>query len=159
MLLPERVVKLEKVALMMELWDMLQTCRFEDFWALTNKNRDLYIPGFEAAIRRFVVSTVSLTFRKEIAAATLCKYLGVASAKDLGAVGLSANEQGVVELASLPDAAAVSSRPAAAEFQLSQLTDLILAVEKKPGNARPLGAVSRGAAEAVERMSKSVNAA
>ncbi|KAF0686285.1 Aste57867_21891 [Aphanomyces stellatus] len=56
-LVPDSLRKTKEIAELLQAGQLLQTCRFPDFWKLDLAGAKK-VPGFEAAVRAFVVSTI-----------------------------------------------------------------------------------------------------
>jgi len=82
-LIPERVQEVELIANLTAIATQLETCSFRAVWsALQPLREDLLdgIPGFDAAIREFVLETMQITYQA-IPEAHLCESLNVGSAE------------------------------------------------------------------------------
>jgi hypothetical protein len=138
MLLPPWVsAKSERCTALVELHELLQTARFAEFWS--SGKRQMFsssVIGFDAAIRRYVLGCLALTYR-EMPAQHLCKSLGFV---DLAALQqqqphlkIDNNKVVLLESPSTTTATGASNSTTTTnpELQLAQLTDLILTLEKK----------------------------
>mmetsp|Transcript_19553 Transcript_19553/g.32061 ORF Transcript_19553/g.32061 Transcript_19553/m.32061 type:complete len:214 (-) Transcript_19553:176-817(-) len=65
-LIPERMQAEEPVNSISNLANLLETCRFAQFWEEAKAADDFLgtIPGFEAAIRSFILGVLSVTFQR-----------------------------------------------------------------------------------------------
>jgi len=137
MMVPEQLQNSELIKSIALMAEKLQMASFPEFWDLVKVNNDIIqkVPGFANACRRYILRVVGMTFR-EISQATLAKYLGLGSARDLGGAlapegqaFLNENE-GIVVLPPNPDNHPKSTRMAAAQdIRLEQVADLISSLE------------------------------
>ncbi|WIA43891.1 hypothetical protein OEZ86_010301 [Tetradesmus obliquus] len=65
-LLPERLVAEEPVSSVVLLAQHLEACNLQDFWAATGSCKDTIskVPGFQDAIRNYVLHSLSITFQR-----------------------------------------------------------------------------------------------
>ncbi|GAQ88878.1 Eukaryotic translation initiation factor 3 subunit [Klebsormidium nitens] len=63
-LIPERLHVEEPFATLLNLDALLETARFKEFWTEAARNRDILevIPGFEAAMQRYAVHVLAMTY-------------------------------------------------------------------------------------------------
>jgi hypothetical protein len=162
MMIPEHLQNLELIRTVTLMAEKLQTSSFPEFWDLARANPDLIhkVPGFQSACRRHILRVVAMTFR-EISAGSLAKYLGLASARDLGGAlapeGLAFldEEDGIVVLPSNPDNHPKSHRAATGggqEVRLEQLAELIVTLEASTKHKFVGQGVSNSGKAAVDRM-------
>jgi translation initiation factor 3 subunit K len=164
MMVPEPLQNLEIIRTICLLAEKLQTASFPEFWDLARANPDLIhkVAGFQTACRRHVLRVVGMTFR-EISSASLAKYLGLGSARDLGGAlapeGLAFlnEEEGTSTLPPNADNHPKSSRvtTGAQEVRLEQVAELIASLESgKQQQQKRQGqqGVSATGKHAVERM-------
>jgi len=166
MMVPEQLQNLELIRTICLLAEKLQTSSFPEFWDLARANADLIhkVPGFQAACRRYVLRVVGMTFR-EISAASLAKYLGLATSRDLGGAlapeGLAFldEDDGIVVMPSNADNHPKSTRvvTGAQEVRLEQVADLIASLETSSKQKRAGQGLSTAGKLAVERMNQMVS--
>jgi len=88
-LVPERVLDEEPVSHVVACAALLESCRFREFWSTLGQLREAGLldgtPGFEAAVRTFVLRTFEITYQT-VPAAHLRESLGLGADAELGAL-------------------------------------------------------------------------
>jgi len=83
-LVPESVQELEQIAAIFSVASLLEACQFRAFWSALEPLRELLasIPGFDDAIREFMLGTLQITYQA-VPLAHVTESLGLSNASAL----------------------------------------------------------------------------